>query len=131
MYFVSLLRNFYAHMGYIMQICSSFPAGKFLCLCLTPPTDFLFFFFCRIIGVDSAGQDKDANTCVICLNGNGNCSFNPLVPGMQNFENPPIFQELSSLQSWALAVFFKFFNFKNDIFCIFYLINLIGGRLFK
>ena len=34
-------------------------------------------------------------------------------------------------QSWALDVFDYFFNYKNDIFCIFYQVNLTGGRLFK
>ena len=29
--------------------------------------------------------------------------------------------------SWALAVFFHFFNDKNNIFCIFYHVNLTGG----
>ena len=38
----------------------------------------------------------------------------------------------SSDQSWALAVFFNFFtNEKLFIFCIFYQVNLTGGRLFK
>ena len=34
-------------------------------------------------------------------------------------------------QSWAFAVFFYFSPLKNGIFCIFYQINLTGGRLFK
>ena len=39
--------------------------------------------------------------------------------------------ELAILQSWALGVFCNFFHDKNDIFGIFYQVNLTGGRLFK
>ena len=39
--------------------------------------------------------------------------------------------EVSHRQSWALAAFFHFFHNKNDIFGIFYQVNLTGGRLFK
>ena len=36
-----------------------------------------------------------------------------------------------SVQSWALAVFFNLFNYKNDIFCIFIKLIWLGVRLFK
>ena len=34
-------------------------------------------------------------------------------------------------QSWALSVFFNFFNNKKWFFCIFYQVNLTGSGLFK
>ena len=35
------------------------------------------------------------------------------------------------VQSWALAVFLNFFNYKKGNFCIFYQINLTTSGLFK
>ena len=43
----------------------------------------------------------------------------------------PCHEALMTNQSWALSVFFNFFNYKNYIFCIFYQVNLTGVRLSK
>ena len=49
---------------------------------------------------------------------------------VQQYHAAKLWQQVNRA-AWALVVFFNFSITKNDIYCIFYQVNLTGGRLFK